>query len=229
MPPNRKSPTIFENNYEFGSLHIPLQTKYLPLTDPREAGQQLEQEHQSFQQELITDPKKEKPATTASYWDWPSDTAAEEKLAAVDDLFSTSRFESNLIADSTRREKDTSLQVHVFTKEDQEESTEERQCYWDWSNELSDSVKPDGDCQHINPTPDNDDRHCENCCDDYWAWHQDEVIEDTCSDSSPSHRLQNMVLESQKKIVRRYNHLSEPDPGPNTTAASDYYFYWSEF
>ena len=229
MPPNRKSPTNFATNYDFGSLKIPLQARFLPLTDPREATRHLEQPHKSVQQELVIDPKKEKPVASVSYWDWPSATEDEEKLAAVDDLLSTSRIESNLIADSIRRENNPTLQVAVFNKTDQEEITEESRSYWDWSNESSDSVETKCDSQQIKPTPEKEDHHREDCCDDYWMWHHDEVTEDGCSDSSPSHRLQNMLLESRKKFVRRYSHLPEPDPGANTTAASDHYFYWSEF
>lgn len=233
MPPNRKNPTLFASNDELGSLKIPLQTKFLPLTDPEEAEKQLKEQQKCVQrkcvqQRLIPDPRKEKQAPKISYWDWPSDTAEDEKLAAIDDLFSTSRLESNLIADSTRREEDSTLQTPVFDSKNQEEKSKESESYWDWSNEHREYVETEDDSQDINSCTESTGRDREECCDNYWEWPHDEVTEDTCSDISPSHRLQILMAESRKKFVRRHNHLPEPVPGANKTATSEHYWHWSE-
>lgn len=225
MAPNRKSPTLFASNYELDSLKIPLQAKFLPLTDPRECAQQLQQE-KCVQHELRSDPKTEKPAPSVSYWDFPSDTAEEEKLEAIDDLFSLSRFESNLIADSIRREEDSSAQIPVPKSKDEEDRTEEQQSYWDWSNEDSLAVEPENDSQGDKPAQ-SEDRHCEECCDDYWAWHPDESAEDDCTKESPSHRLHQVITESRKKFVRQHSHLPEPVSG--AAGVSDHYWHWLEF
>jgi hypothetical protein len=225
MPPNRKSPTLFTSSYELENLKIPLQAKFLPLTDPREAAQQ----QKCVRQELKPDPKTEKAQPTVSYWDWLSDTAEEEKVEAIDDLFSLSRFESNLIADSVRREEDSTVQVSVTKSNEKEGQTEENQSYWDWSNEDVDDVEPEIDGRDDKPNPQTEDHHCEECCDDYWAWQDNEVTEDERNEASPSRRLHNVVNESRKKFTRRHSHLSEPDHPSDAIAVSNHYWHWLEF
>ena len=216
MPPNRKSPTQLTSSVELRGLNIPLKAKFLPLTDPKEATQRHNQDRKYVQQELIHDPKIEKPIKKVSYWDWPSDTAEEERL---DDLFSLSRLESNLITDSIRREK-----------EDNCEGTREYQSYWDWSNKDVDDNEPDVLLKGNTPTPQTEIRNCEECCEDYWTWHQDEVPEEKCSNDSPSCRLHEIMIESQKKYTRRHSHLPEPENGlVETNEASDHYWHWLEF
>lgn len=221
MPPNRKSQTLFTSSYELENLKIPLQAKFLPLTDPREAKQQ----QICVQQELKPDPKTEKSPPTVSYWDWPSDTAEEEKVEAIDDLFSLSRFESNLIADSIRREEESTVQVSVTKIKE----TDEQQSYWDWSNEDVDAVEPEIDSRDDKPNPQTEDRHGEECGGDYWAWQENEGTEDYYNETSPSRRLHNVVNESRKKFARRHNHLPEPDHSSDAIAALDHYWHWSEF
>mmetsp|Transcript_9313 Transcript_9313/g.23156 ORF Transcript_9313/g.23156 Transcript_9313/m.23156 type:complete len:229 (+) Transcript_9313:135-821(+) len=221
MAPNRKSPTLFANNLE--SLNIPLKAEFLPLTDPREAEQQ-QQQQKCVQHDLRSDPKTEKAPITVSYWDFPSDTAEEEKLAAIDDLFSLSRFESNLISDSIRRENSTA-HVPVDKSKGSEDQAEEQQSYWDWSNEDVDVVEPETDSQDDKRCQ-IDDRHCEECCDDYWSWHPKEATEEDCHNESPSDRLHQVVAESRKKFVRRHSHL--PEPGDNEISKSHHYWHWLE-
>jgi hypothetical protein len=224
MPPNRKSPTLFTSSLELERLKIPLQAKFLPLTDPREATQQSQQK--CVQQKFKADPKTEKPTPTVSYWDWPSDTAEEEKLEAFDDFFSLSRLESNLIADSIRREETAT--VHVFVTKTVEKQIENQQSYWDWSNEDVDSVEPEIDSQD-DKTVQREDHRREECCDGYWEWRQDEATEDECTTSSPSRRLHELMTDSRKKFVRRHCHLPELESQEDTSALSDHYWHWSEF
>jgi len=229
MPPNRKNSTLFTSSFELENLKIPLREKFLPLTDPKEAAQQHEQQQKCVQWELQPDPKTEKTTPTVSYWDWVSDTVEEERLEAIDDLFSLSRFESNLIADSIRREEDSTVQVSVNKSKDNEEQTEVQQSYWGWSNEDIDDVEPEIDSQEDKPTSQTEYHHCRERCEDYWAWQQDEVTMDACSKVSPSRRLHDIVAESRKKFIRQHIHLPEPDPRADAIAASDHYWQWSEF
>ena len=224
MPPNRKSPTLFTNSLE--SLNIQIKAEFLSLTDPREAAQQQQQQQQQYQKcvqrDLISDAKTEKSLPTVSYWDWHpcSDTAEEEKVAAIDELFSLSRFESNLISDSIRRESFTA-EVPV----DESKDHDEQPSYWDWSNEDADVAEPDTDTRDDKRTQIDDHDH-EECCDDYWAWHPNEVTEEDCDDSSPSHRLHQVVSESRKKFVRRHIHFPEPEECP--ISKSHHYWHWLE-
>eukprot|EP00534_Pseudo-nitzschia_fraudulenta_P001954 CAMPEP_0201116634 /NCGR_PEP_ID=MMETSP0850-20130426/837_1 /ASSEMBLY_ACC=CAM_ASM_000622 /TAXON_ID=183588 /ORGANISM="Pseudo-nitzschia fraudulenta, Strain WWA7" /LENGTH=224 /DNA_ID=CAMNT_0047380751 /DNA_START=96 /DNA_END=767 /DNA_ORIENTATION=+ len=224
MAPNRKASDLFTSSAELQSLKIPLQSKYLPLTDSREAAQDLQQQQGRLQQQraplqltLKADPKTEKPAPTVSYWDWPSDTAEEEKQEAIDDLFSLSRFESNLIADSIRRKEniDTGTKLRV---------SEEQQSYWDLSDDVA-GFEVDTQENEASPqTP--DESHCEECCQDYWEWQEDEEAVDACTRPSPSDRLHGVVANSRKKFYRRHSHLPEPDHTADVAAASDHYWHW---
>lgn len=221
MAPNRKSPTLFANNLE--SLNIPLKAEFLPLTDPREAAQHEQQK--CVQHDLTSDPKTEKTPPAVSYWDWEPDTVEEEKLAAIDDLFSLSRFESNLIADSMRRESSTANHVPVDESEVNNEQTEGQHSYWDWSNNGVDVVEPETDSQDEKSTQ-IDERYGEECCDDYWSWHPNEETEDHCHKESPSDRLHQVLTDSQKKFVRRHSHL--PEPGDCEISKSHHYWHWLE-
>ena len=230
MAPNRKSSNLFTSSAELESLKIPLQAKFLPLTDPREQQQQKQnQEHElkCYQHEttLVLDPKTEKSLPTVSYWDWTPDTIEAVKEAeeeeAVDDVFSTSRFESNLIADSMRREEDSSSsQLSV---------SEEQQSYWGWFNgydvvvvETETETETETDSQADEPIL-NAEQHCEDCCESYWTWQEDEESVDACSKPSPSQYLRTVVTNSRKKYGRRHSHL------PEATGTSDHYWHWSEF
>lgn len=219
MPPNRKSPTLFTSSYELESLKIPLQAKFLPLTNPRESAQQ---QQKCVQHKFKLDPKTEKPKPTVSYWDWPSDTVEDERLEAIDDHFSLSRFESNLIADSIRRE-DSITPALFNNSKDKKERIEEHQSYWDWSNEDVDAMKPQINSQDDKLTQ-TEDRQCEESRGDYWGWHQNEATEDDCSKASPSHRLHQIVTESRKKFIRQHSHLIDPQ-----ASLSDHYWHWLEF
>jgi len=223
MPPNRKSPALFTSSLELENLKIPLQAKFLPLTDPREIVQQHEKKQKCVHQELRPDPKTEKPTPAVSYWDWPSATVEEEKLDAINELFSISHFESNLIADSIRREKYSTVQVHLTKSKDKKEQIEEQESYWGWSNEDVEAIKSEIDGQD-EPTPLAVDRQ-----EDYWTWLENEATDDACRQSSPSHRLHNIVAESRKKYIRRHIHLSEPCPRADESAISDHYWHLSEF
>lgn len=218
MAPNRKSPTLFANSLE--SLNIPLKAGFLPLTDPREAAQR--EQEKCVQHELISDPKTEKVPPTVSYWDWHpcDDTVEAQKEAAIDDLFSVSRLESNLIADAIRRE--ASAEMPVDEGNDQQQ-TEEQESYWNWSNNDTNVVPLDTDCVEDRQT---ENPHREECCDDYWNWHENDDLKDGMDYISPSDRLHQVVTESRKKYIRRHSHL--PEPKEDHISVSHHYWHWQE-
>lgn len=134
MAPNRKNVASLELPIAEESWQNLVQSKFLPLTDPREQQQheQLQQKHQDF----VTD--------SASYWDWPADTQEEEK---IDALFSTARIEANLIHDGKKYESSNGTQVvahddywaensHALADDDDDvRSTKpqhESDAYWLW-------------------------------------------------------------------------------------------------
>ena len=222
MAPNRKSPTLFTNSLE--SLKIPLKSEFLPLTHTREVAQREQQRSvkpqlvSAPQNELISDPKTEKQAASVSYWDWhPCDGTVEaEKEAAIDDLFSLSRLESNLVADSIRRETATEIVVDE-TNDQQQES------YWNWSNNDVNAMSLDTECQDDQQV---DNPHREECCDNYWDWDANEDLKDDMDHTSPAERLHQVVADSRKKFVRRHTHL--PEPKGDHMSVSNHYWHWQE-
>lgn len=223
MAPNRKSTDIFTNSAALESLKTAIQPKYLPLTT------EISQQEQVVV-ETIIDPKKEKEPPTVSYWDWPADTTEvakevaikDEEESAINDFFSSSRLESNLMADSLRRN------TEATTKTISEEEAGETLSYWDWSKtgyDVDSAVESETDSQDSTQQgiPEN---HCEDCCQTYWDWTPEEHM-DIDHGSSPSHRLHSIVANSQKKFVRRHSHLSEPREA-DASHLSDCYWHWLE-
>jgi hypothetical protein len=196
MPPNHKNTGLFTSNAEYESLKIPIQSKYLPLTDSRSevvtatstahaAPAKVQQQHHQTKlkdevvsiQQPVAVVVEEEEDLTYSYWDIPSDIPVEEeKEEVIDDLFSLTHIESNLITDS------------IIIKNLEEESTttilkqqQEPVSYWTWSN---DTDKDWNDTYYDNTiesklvsvsTPD---KHCEDCCQDYWAWEPSSAVVD---------------------------------------------------
>eukprot|EP00536_Pseudo-nitzschia_multiseries_P017803 jgi/Psemu1/315021/fgenesh1_kg.1825_\ len=228
MAPNRKTHELFATTADLESLRSTIQPKYLPLTighSPRDAQQDLQEQEQEchYQQELVTDTKREKEPRTVSYWDWTSDTKEEEEEAAVDDLFSLSRFETNLVADALRRE--------VETKDATTTHTEESQSYWEWSDtvEVTDCETDTEEDETTPPATNQPDSHCEECCRDYWAWDEESDHNEESLPSRTTH-LHNLLNNSRKKYHRRHSHLPEPeDPETDAEHASEHYWHWSEF
>lgn len=225
MAPNRKTHELFADAVDLESLKTSIQPKYLPLTighDPRETQEVQQQPKCNYQQELVTDPKTEKEPRAVSYWDWPADTIEAEKEAAVDDLFSLSRIESNLVTDSFRRETAT---------KDVTTNTEESQSYWEWSTDVNvvECETDSEDNADAATSQNRPDRHCEDCCQEYWTW-SEESNHDEASMPSRSDHLHSILDSSRKKYQRRHSHLPDPEnPDTNTEHASDHYWHWSEF
>jgi hypothetical protein len=94
MAPNLNNVAILELPVAAEALQNTIQFKFLPLTDPREQGQFLEQ-----QQKLESETAAEE--YSVSYWDWTANTP-EEKVQKKHDLFSVSHIESNMINDAQK-------------------------------------------------------------------------------------------------------------------------------
>lgn len=217
MAPNRKSPDIFTNTNGLEILKSTVKAQYLPLTT------EVSQSQEPVCVAGPIDPKTEKEPPSVSYWDWPADTLQEENELAVqyeeeskiEDFFSASRIESNLIADSLRRAKEEAPS---------EEESESTSSYWDWSDSGYD-VQSETDSQE--KTEHVPEHHCETCCQEYWDW-TPEDHKDVCERPSPAHRLHTVLSASRKKYVRQHSHL--PDPMEHDEeGVSHHYWHWSEF
>jgi hypothetical protein len=153
MAPNRKQLHNLElptDSLGLDGLRSTVQSKFLPLTDPRSQTQleNLVSESQTEQQQ--------QPSDYQSYWDWQTEdgivdllekdlkkkSAAEAPVVVVD-LFSASHIEANLIADSKKYssssvvdepEHDDNNKIHHATIiRPQHASSESSSSYWDWS------------------------------------------------------------------------------------------------
>jgi hypothetical protein len=264
MPPNRKNTGLFTSNAEYESLKIPIQSKYLPLTDPRSevatatstAPAKLQQQQHHHQtklkddvlsiQQLVAAVVEEEEDLTYSYWDIPSDIPVEdEKEEVIDDLFSLTHIESNLITDSTTIKNLEEESTTTTLKQHQEPES-----YWTWSN---DTDKDWNDTYYDNTiesklvsvsTPG---KHCQDCCQDYWAWESSSAVVDidesdnsdygdeeddvvmmmaatikstsTNNDVDVDRRKQLAIRNVLTKSWRKHKHLPEPEPEQPATAA----------
>lgn len=251
MPPNRKNTGLFTSNAEYESLKIPIQSKFLPLTDSRSeavtatAPAPAKLQQQQHHPVAVVEEEVEEDLSY-SYWDTPSDIPVEEeKDETIDDLFSLTRIESNLITDSiiikTLEEESTTT---ITLKQQQQQEPES---YWTWSN---DTDKDWNDTYYDNTigsksvsvSVSTTDKHCEDCCQDYWAWDssssgvvdvdesdnnddgddQDDVVmtmaaaTTTTTASTNNNNIRNVLTKSWRK----HKHLPEPEQPAASAAAA---------
>jgi len=194
MPPNRKNTGLFTSNAEYESLKIPIQSKYLPLTDSRSEVvtatstapakvQQQQQHHQTKVKDYVVSIQpvavvvEEEEDLTYSYWDIPSDIPVEdEKEEIIDDLFSLTHIESNMITDSIIIKKLEEEPTTNTLKRQQEPET-----YWTWSNDTDkdwNDTYYDNTIESKSVSVSTPDKHCEDCCQDYWAWESSSAVVD---------------------------------------------------
>lgn len=152
MAPNRKQlhhldlPSDYNCHVGLEGLRSTVQSKYLPLTDPRSQQQLHLQQQEDL--EVSVDAVGEKQEAVASYWEWPTEAVHVEENAEVEeaiplpgavviDLFSASHLEANLIAASQnhnhsaeRHEDETDVVKPRMIVPQHHKATES---YWDWS------------------------------------------------------------------------------------------------
>ena len=198
MPPNRKNTGLFTSNAEYESLKIPIQSKYLPLTDlrsevvtatstaPAKVQQQQQQHHHQTKLEddvvSIHQPVavvvEEEEDLTYSYWDIPSDIPVEdEKEEIINDLFSLAHIESNMITDSIVIKKLEEESATTTTMKQQQEP----ESYWTWSNDTDNDWNDtyyDNTIESKSVSVSSPDKDCEDCCQDYWAWESSSAVVD---------------------------------------------------
>jgi len=218
MAPNRKTHDLFASHGELASLKATIQPKYLPLTSTESGNRSQAQPALP----PVTDPRTEKAPPAVSYWDWSPDTAEATKAAEIDDLFSLSRLETNLVSDSLQRNERNQAPPTLTPAAAQESFS-----YWDWSTE--DDVETDSrDANNeaappAAPQPQQSQHPVEN----YWTWQDDAATNRDAhahAHAAPSEYLHGLVADSRKKYHRRHSHLH-----PETQSASDRYWHWSEF
>ena len=127
MAPNKKQIAYLTDS--IADVDLVVDSKFLPLTDPREAELQSTLQQRQQQQEQPID---------GSYWDWQPDeeVLAEEKKESHAALFSAERYEKNLIQDGQRG----AASVIVVSSD---ADTAENDAYWsEASAETANATKP---------------------------------------------------------------------------------------
>mmetsp|Transcript_19948 Transcript_19948/g.35080 ORF Transcript_19948/g.35080 Transcript_19948/m.35080 type:complete len:274 (-) Transcript_19948:103-924(-) len=202
MAPNKKNIAVLELPAGTAGLQSTIQAKFLPLTDPSEA-----QQHHGQQQETTQSRRQE---ASASYWDWTSDTQAEEEAEKVADLFSMTHIVSNMIKDGQQYVSSPANQVAAHddywaensnAAEEEAASTKgpqhESESFWYWP--ANQKVHEEEKAQRLTSTnniesnlknyvPPQERGSTKDTHDSYWTW-------DASSKATAKHEIPGHVLD----------------------------------
>jgi hypothetical protein len=184
MAPNRKNIVSLDLPAEVEGLRNNIQSKYLPLTDPREQDQE---QHQNEQLEVLQRQPNATDDASASYWEWSTDTEVnDEEENKVAHLFSVQRIESNLIKDAQKYVTSPSNKVS------------EHDAYWADDSQIVEKEQTPNKPQHVS--------------DCFWYWpandkiYKEEVANKLTSCSNIESNLRSIVIAEGSSNTAKKEH-----------------------
>ena len=209
MAPNVKQ--LFLLSQQLQDLEI-VQPKFLPLTDPREQEQRDELEQQWSSKES-SEHGELSSADTCSYWDWPAEEVDEP--SPVEDEFSASCIEANLIAEANKLRVKTNKKA-VDIREDS--------C-WDEmvEAELDSSVDNDFDSESKAKSVTVPQHEVS-----YWDWPVDTkkvMIDSILQDEMARVQVSSESIQ-RRLVIEKIRRMKENDETQQPDPAHDAYWAW---